>query len=70
VTRVLWNVPLGAYTDRTLAEIRALRTHGEKRIRAILDVFRSVHAVAAGMGAAGAGGMSGMSSAAGGMPGM
>jgi len=49
MTRVIWNTPLSAYTDYALAEIRALKTHGEKRIRAILEVFRSVHMVAANM---------------------
>jgi len=33
----------------TLAEVRSLRTHGEKRVRAVLDVFQSVHALVAGM---------------------
>jgi hypothetical protein len=51
VTRVIWNTPLRAYTDRTLGEIRALKTHGEKRVRAILEVFHSVHVLVANMGA-------------------
>jgi len=51
MTRVIWNTPLSAYTGSTLAEIRALKTHGEKRIRAVLEVFRSVHMLAANMGA-------------------
>jgi hypothetical protein len=50
MTRVIWNTPLEAYTDYTLAEIRARKTHGEKRTRAILEVFRSVHMLAANMG--------------------
>ncbi len=50
MTRVIWNTPLSAYTDRTLAEMRSLRTHGEKRVRAILEVFHSVHALVADMG--------------------
>ena len=36
--------PLSDYTDRTLSEIRTMKTHGEKRVRAILEVFHSVHA--------------------------
>ena len=50
MTRVIWNTPLGAYTSSTLAEIRAMKTHGEKRVRAILEVFHAVHALVAGMG--------------------
>jgi hypothetical protein len=48
-TRVIWNTPLGFYTDYALAEIRGMKTHGEKRVRAILDVFRSLHALVSGM---------------------
>jgi hypothetical protein len=51
MTRVIWNKPLRAYTQYTLDEIRNLKTHGEKRIRAILGVFYSVHTLTAGMGA-------------------
>lgn len=40
---VIWHTPLGEYADRSLAQIRRLRTHGEKRVHAILEVFCSVH---------------------------
>ena len=50
MTRVIWNTPLGAYTNSTLAEIRAMKTHGEKRLLAILDVFRAADALVAGLG--------------------
>ncbi len=50
MTRVIWNTPLGAYTSSTLAEIRAMKTHGEKRLLAILDVFRAADALVAGLG--------------------
>jgi hypothetical protein len=50
MTRVIWNTPLGAYTNSTLAEIRALKTHGEKRIRAVLEVFHAAHVLVSGMG--------------------
>ncbi len=50
MTRVIWNRPLSAYTGRTLAEIRAMKTHGEKRIRAILEVFHALHTLVGGMG--------------------
>ena len=50
MTRVIWNTPLGVYTSSTLAEIRAMKTHGEKRVRAILDVFHAAHTLVAGTG--------------------
>ena len=50
VTRVIWNAPLGAYTSSSLAEIRTMKTHGEKRVRAILETFHAVHALVGGMG--------------------
>ncbi|MCE5302934.1 MAG: hypothetical protein LLF97_07480 [Planctomycetaceae bacterium] len=50
MTRVIWNTPLGEYTGVTLAEIRAMRTHGEKRIHALLEVFHAIHTITAGMG--------------------
>ncbi len=50
MTRVIWNTPLGAYTHLTLGEIRAMKTHGEKRVRAILEVFHAVHVMVANMG--------------------
>ncbi len=52
MTRVIWNTPLGVYTSATLAEIRAMKTHGEKRVHAIIEVFHAVHTIAAGMGKA------------------
>lgn len=50
MTRVVWNTPLGVYTSSGLAEIRAMKTHGEKRVAAILEVFHAVHTIVAGMG--------------------
>ena len=50
MTRVIWNTPLGAYTQFNLGEIRSMKTHGEKRVRAILEVFHSVHVLVANMG--------------------
>lgn len=40
---VIWNTPLEAYLDLSLAEIRRLKTHGEKRVRVILEIFYRVH---------------------------
>lgn len=45
MTRVVWNTPMAAYTGSTLAEIRAMKTHGEKRVAAIIEVFHAVHAI-------------------------
>lgn len=50
MTRVIWDAPLRTYTDCTLSELRAKRTHGEKRVRAILEVFHCVHNLTAHMG--------------------
>jgi len=50
MTRVIWNTPLGAYSDVTLAQLRAMKTHGEKRVRAVLEVYQSVHALVGNMG--------------------
>jgi len=50
MTRAIWNAPLGQYIHASLADIRSMKTHGEKRIRAILDAFRAVHLLAAGIG--------------------
>jgi len=50
MTRIIWNRPLGDYVHSTLAEIRVMRTHGEKRVRAILEVFCAAHGLVAGMG--------------------
>jgi hypothetical protein len=40
---VIWHTPLSHYLDHTVAEIRRLRTHGEKRVRCVLEVFHSVY---------------------------
>jgi hypothetical protein len=40
---VIWHTALSEYVDRSLAQIRRLRTHGEKRVNAILEVFCTVH---------------------------
>lgn len=41
--RVVWHKPLGDYTELRLAQVRSLKTHGEKRVRAVLDVFGGLH---------------------------
>jgi hypothetical protein len=40
---VVWNTPLSFYLDMTLGEIRALKTHGEKRVAVVLEVFHTIH---------------------------
>ena len=47
VPTVIWSTPLEFYLDKSLSEIRQLRTHGEKRVRAVLGVFHWVHALLA-----------------------
>jgi len=42
LTRVIWNSTLGEYCTKTLAELREIRTHGEKRVTAILKIFHCV----------------------------
>jgi hypothetical protein len=43
VPTVIWNTPLSFYLDKTLGEIRQLKTHGEKRVHVVLEVFHRVH---------------------------
>ncbi len=40
---VIWDTPLAFYLDLTLEDIRQLKTHGEKRVRVVLEVFHTVH---------------------------
>jgi hypothetical protein len=42
---VIWDTPLSSYLDYSVAEMRQLKTHGEKRVRVILEVFHSIHEV-------------------------
>lgn len=48
--RVIWQTPLDAYLGLTLEEIRSLKTHGEKRVRAVLEVFGALHTILARAG--------------------
>lgn len=43
--RVIWDVPLSSYANCTLAEIRARKTHGEKRVRGVLEVFAALYSL-------------------------
>lgn len=49
---VIWHTPLDAYVNHTVAEIRQLKTHGEKRVRVVLEVFYLVHEMLSGAGTA------------------
>ncbi len=40
---VIWTTPLSFYLDQTLIDIRQLKTHGEKRVNVVLEVFHTVH---------------------------
>ena len=40
---VVWNTPLSFYLDLSLAEMRELKTHGEKRVAVVLEVFHNIH---------------------------
>jgi hypothetical protein len=40
---VIWHSRLEEYAERSLADIRSLKTHGEKRVNAVLEVFCTVH---------------------------
>jgi hypothetical protein len=50
LTKVIWDTPLEAYINYTLAEIQAMKTHGKRRLHAILEVFYNVHTLVANMG--------------------
>lgn len=39
---VIWHTPLDQYLSQSLADIRRLRTHGEKRVAVVLEVVHSV----------------------------
>jgi hypothetical protein len=40
---VIWHTRLEDYMNRSLSQIRRLKTHGEKRVHAILEIFCTVH---------------------------
>jgi hypothetical protein len=49
---VIWHTPLEFYVNHTVAEIRQLKTHGEKRVRVVLEVFYLANEMLAGAGTA------------------
>lgn len=51
--RVIWNAPLSNYATLTLEQIRRLKTHGEKRVRAVVAIFGRLYShLVAGRGLA------------------
>ena len=42
---VIWHKPLGEYLGLPVSEIRQLKTHGEKRVRVVLEVFYVVNSM-------------------------
>lgn len=45
---VIWDRPLSLYENKTLTEIRQMRTHGEKRVCVIMEIFYVVHQMLSG----------------------
>jgi len=45
LSRSLWDTPLSEYTNRTLAQLRRRKSHNEKHLCSIVEVFRSIHAL-------------------------
>lgn len=43
VPRVIWETPLENYVSLTLAEIRQMKTYGEKRVSCIIEIFGELH---------------------------
>lgn len=50
---VIWEAQLGFYLDKTVSEIRELKTHGEKRVHAVMEVFHAIHRMLGGVEATG-----------------
>jgi len=47
---VIWHTPLEYYMQFSVSEIRQLKTHGEKRVRVVLEVFHMAHELLAEAG--------------------
>lgn len=43
--RVLWHTPLKSYLKLSLGEIRDLKTHGEKRVRVVVETFGALSSI-------------------------
>ena len=53
LTRPIWNNLLSEYCQITLSEVREMRTHGEKRVESILEIFRYVCSIVGEMKSSG-----------------
>jgi hypothetical protein len=42
---VIWDAPLSQYLDMPLVQLRRLKTHGDKRVRNVLEVYYSIHQI-------------------------
>ena len=42
---VIWNMPLSTYVEMPLTQLRRLKTHGDKRVRSVMEVFFFIHQV-------------------------
>ncbi|MGL6196980.1 MAG: hypothetical protein ACRC2T_19380, partial [Thermoguttaceae bacterium] len=49
IPRVLWNKPFSTYCVVSLDELRSMKTHGEKRVHAILRLFHDVFEIASSL---------------------
>ncbi len=47
---VIWHTPIEYYMQHSVSEIRQLKTHGEKRVRVVLEVFYIAHEILADAG--------------------
>jgi hypothetical protein len=43
--RVIWQTPLAEYSGSTLEQLRGRKKHGEKRVRAVVEVFAAVQSL-------------------------
>jgi hypothetical protein len=43
--RVVWTTPLETYAALSLSEIRPLKTHGEKRVRVVVEIFGCLYRI-------------------------
>ena len=46
IPTVIWTRKLGEYENLTLSQIRGLRTHGEKRVRCVMEVMHKAYSIA------------------------
>ncbi len=47
LSTVIWSKQLAEYLRYTIDELRSLKTHGDKRVTAVLEVFHLVHSILA-----------------------